>query len=148
MGCFKWVSNYWQIFKYYILKHNPTLFVVPFFYYKTIKGDKIMNDLIIDTVFDEMTCIPKEPINTQYKFLNNELSKCDKGSIITFSGTMCSKLFLNLVKQFAIDHKNCLYLQDNFYQKRFFMELITLNSDNNDFEKSKNVLSQMLLSKK
>ena len=97
-----------------------------------------MNDLLIDTVFEEMTNIPKEPIKTQYEYLNNELSKCDKGSIITFSGTMCSKLFLNLVKQFAIDHKNCLYLQDNFYQKRFFMELITLNSDNNDFEKSKN----------
>lgn len=97
-----------------------------------------MNDLLIDTVFEEMTNIPKEPIKTQYEYLNNELSKCDKGSIITFSGTMCSKLFLNLVKQFAIDHKNYLYLQDNFYQKRFFMELITLNSDNNDFEKSKN----------
>mgnify|MGYP004567987715 FL=1 len=107
MGCFKWVSNYWQIFKYYILKHNPTLFVVPFFYYKNIKGDKIMNDLIIDTVFDEITCIPKEPINTQYKFLNNELSKCDKGSIITFSGTMCSKLIMILKNQKKYYRKCC-----------------------------------------
>ena len=40
-----------------------------------------MNDLLIDTVFEEMTNIPKEPIKTQYEYLNNELSKCDKGSI-------------------------------------------------------------------
>lgn len=97
-----------------------------------------MNDLIIDTVFEEMTKVPNEPIKTQYEYLNDELSKCDKGSIITFSGTMCGRLFLNLIKQFAIDHKNCLYFKDDFYKKRFFMELITLNSDNNDFEKSKN----------
>lgn len=97
-----------------------------------------MNDLIIDTVFEEMTKVPNEPIKTQYEYLNNELSKCDKGSIVTFSGTMCGRLFLNLIKQFAIDHKNCLYFKDDFYTKRFFMELITLNSDNNDFEKSKN----------
>ena len=97
-----------------------------------------MNDLIIDTVFEEMTKVPKEPIKTQYEYLNNELSKCDKGSIITFSGTMCGILFLNLVKQFAISHKNCLNFKDDFYRKRFFMELITLNSKNYDFEKSKN----------
>lgn len=97
-----------------------------------------MNDLIIDTVFEEMTKVPNERIKTQYECLNNELSKCDKGSIITFSGTMCGRFFLNLVKQFTIDHKNCLYFKDDFYKKRFFMELITLNSDNNDFEKSKN----------
>lgn len=97
-----------------------------------------MNDLIIDTVFEEITKVPNEPIKTQYEYLNDELSKCDKGSIITFSGTMCGRLFLNLIKQFAIDHKNCLYFKDDFYKKRFFMELITLNSDNNDFEKSKN----------
>ncbi len=97
-----------------------------------------MNDLIIDTVFEEMTNIPKEPVKTEYEYLNSELSKCDKGSIITFSGTMCDRLFLNLVKQFALDHKNCLYFKDDFYRKRFFMELIALNSNNNDFEKSKN----------
>ena len=97
-----------------------------------------MNDLLIDTVFEEMTTISKEPIKTQYEYLTNELSKCDKVSIITFSGTMCDRLFLNLVKQFSIDNKNCLYFKDDFYKKRFFMELITLNSDNNDFEKSKN----------
>mgnify|MGYP004671341887 CR=1 FL=1 len=101
-----------------------------------------MNDLIIDTVFEEMTKGPNEPIKTQYEYLNDELSKCDKGSIITFSGTMCGRLFLNLIKQFAIDHKNCLYFKDDFYKKRFFMELITLNSDNNDFEKSKNEIKK------
>ena len=101
-----------------------------------------MNDLIIDTVFKEMTKVSKEPIKTQYEYLNNELSKCDKGSIITFSGTMCGRLFLNLVKQFAIDNKNCLYFKDDFYEKRFFMELITLNSKNCDFEKSKNEIKK------
>ena len=97
-----------------------------------------MNDLIIDTVFEEMTKVLNEPIKTQYEYLNDELSKCDKGSIITFSGTMCGRLFLNLIKQFAIDNKNCLYFQNDFYEKRFFMELITLNSKNCDFKKSKN----------
>ena len=72
-----------------------------------------MNDLLIDTVFEEMTNISKEPIKTQYEYLTNELSKCDKVSIITFSGTMCDRLL-------------------------FFMELITLHSENNDFEKLKN----------
>ena len=97
-----------------------------------------MNDLIIDTVFEEMTKVPKESIKTQYEYLNNELSKCDKGSIVTFSGTMCGRLFLNLVKQFAINNKNCLYFQNDIYEKRFFMELITLNSENDDFKISKN----------
>lgn len=97
-----------------------------------------MNDLLIDTVFEEMTTISKEPIKTQYEYLTNELSKCDKVSIITFSGTMCDRLFLNLVKQFSIDNKNCLYFKDDFYKKRFFMELNTLHSENNDFEKIKN----------
>lgn len=32
-----------------------------------------MNDLIIDTVFEEMTNIPKEPINTQYEYLKEIL---------------------------------------------------------------------------
>lgn len=30
-----------------------------------------MNDLLIDTVFEEMTNMPKEPIKTQYEYLNN-----------------------------------------------------------------------------
>lgn len=76
--------------------------------------------MLIDTVFEEMTTISKEPIKTQYEYLTNELSKCDKVSIITFSGTMCDRLFLNLVKQFSIDNKNCLYFKDDSYKKKIF----------------------------
>ena len=96
-----------------------------------------MNDLTIETVYCGMTNIPEEPIRSQFKNLNKELSKCDKASIISFAGTMNHLLFVNLVKHFATNLKKILYYQNLWCHKRLFMELITLNATNNDLENSK-----------
>jgi len=100
-----------------------------------------MNKILLEKAYKKLTQQKQNLIKTGFKPLDEKLSYCTYGNIISFAGTLNHELFLNLVREFSIQNKKCLYFFEDYKHERFLMELLTLNSsfydDNKEVAKDK-----------
>ena len=99
-----------------------------------------MDKQLLEKAFLKLNEKEKNIIKTGFNKLDDVVSYCGYGSIITFAGTLNTELFINLLRKFLADGKKCLYFIEEYKRENFVKNLMLLSAtfENNSLDVTKN----------
>lgn len=87
-----------------------------------------MDIKLLNKAYEKLVAKPANIINTRFQGFDNEFTYCNKGSIITFCGTLNMTLFLNFIRNFSIQNKKSICFIEKYQQEHLLKQLIKLNA--------------------